>query len=230
MIFQNLDSLLTHKSMHLPRRRGRPPKKKPEEVEEEEEEEEDEEEEDEEDDEEDEEEEVDSKAEDRRALMSQTSCTADKKTVVPKEEEEEEEVDGRAEDQRALSVQMSSPQGSASESQLTMKRGQLIMNYDYPPKKKATESWTPDTMPMVPKKEEEEEEEVDGRAEDQRAVRAQTSSPQGCASETQHPRYNIPCSVDYCELSFPSVEALRAHKKDVHRPQPTPELAPPCLP
>ncbi|KAK0138774.1 Zinc finger and SCAN domain-containing protein 2 [Merluccius polli] len=232
MIFQNLDSLLTHKSMHLPRKRGRPPKKKPEEVEEEEveEEEEDEEEEDEEDEEEDEEEEVDSRAEDRRALMSQMSWTADKKTVVPKEEEEEEEVDGRAEDQRALRVQMSSPQGSASESQLTMKRGQLTMNYGYPPKKKATESWTPDTKPMVPKKEEEEEEEVDGRAEDQRAVRAQTSSPQGRASETQQPRYNIPCSVDYCELSFPSVEALRAHKKDVHRPQPTPELAPPCLP
>ena len=314
MNFQNLDSLETHKSIHLPKRRGRPARKRetewgntdevtmsPEKDDEEDEEE------------EEEELELDGRAEDKTASWSQTLWTADmkttvpneekeldgrvedqrapsspdvkalvpdedaqrrasesqqpgynipcsvdycdrtfpsmealrvhkkddhtpqlatlsstpeKKTIVPKEEEQEQEqeqeqeVDGRAEDQRALRAQTSSPQGSASESQLPTKRGQLTMEHGCPAKKMTTVPRTTDMHTTVPK-EEEAEEEVDDRSDAQRALRA---------SESQQPGYNIPCSVDNCEFTFPSVEALRVHKKDVHGHQPAPELAPLCLP
>ncbi|KAJ3609397.1 hypothetical protein NHX12_023920 [Muraenolepis orangiensis] len=211
MTFEYQESFSMHKSMHLPRKRGRPPKNKtteccipkkktmmPKE-----------------------EEEADGGAENQRARYnipctvdncdSTFSCiellsghkkyiqmphlatvlsTLDKKTLLPKKEEGEV----RAEDQSALRAQMSSPQRHSSESQLT-------------PKKEAFQWWT----------KEEEEEELNGRAEYQRALRAQTSSQQGCAPESQQPRYNIPCSVDYCDLTFSSMEALRVHKKEMHR-------------
>ncbi|KAG7268572.1 hypothetical protein CRUP_003181 [Coryphaenoides rupestris] len=137
------------------------------------------------------------------ALTVQTSWRLDMKTLVPKEVEVGAEVAGTAEDQRVLRSQR---------------------------------SWPPDKKTMVPK---EKEEVVASTAEDQSA---QMTNPQQPMKDGQlpmkkrgrpakkKPRYSIPCPMDDCDLTFSSVEELKAHKKDVHRPQPAPERAPPHLP
>ncbi|CAL8297984.1 unnamed protein product [Lota lota] len=152
--------------------------------------------------------------------------TPEKETMSPEkeeeeEEEEEEELDGRAEDQRAPWSQTS---WIPDKETMVLEEVELDARAEDQRAPWSQTSWTPDMKTMVPKEEEEEEEEVDNRSDAQRALRPHTSSPQGSASESQQPGYNIPCPVDNCDLTFPSVEALRVHKKDVHRPQPAPRL------
>ncbi|KAK9526729.1 hypothetical protein VZT92_015414 [Zoarces viviparus] len=46
------------------------------------------------------------------------------------------------------------------------------------------------------------------------------STTEGCTSNELQPKLKIPCSEANCDLIFPSVAALRAHKKEAHGPPP----------
>lgn len=52
------------------------------------------------------------------------------------------------------------------------------------------------------------------------------STTEGCPSNELQPELKIPCSEAACDLIFPSVAALRAHKREKHGPPP--RKAHPC--